>query len=346
MSADNAHLSGLSAAERHLLVTVARQFYLDDTSKSDIARNLDLSRFKVARLLEAARASGLVTITLHDEGIVDEDLSARVRDHLELDEAVVVAAGGGVAEVRRQVGTAAAHLLNATLSSDDVVGVGWGRTLTAMTEALTSLPPISVVQLTGAVGSDLRDSPVEILRKVSLTAGGSAHPIFAPLIVDDAVTAAAFRRQPDVAAALRLFGRLTVAVVAVGSWNPPSSQLRDFMSQQERTKLENRGVRAEVTAILIDDDGSLVDEDFADRCLSISARELGRVPRVIAVAGGTDKANAVAAVTRSGLITTLVTDRALAEQVLTLPATQVSAAIRRSRGRRRPSVPERPHPRT
>jgi DNA-binding transcriptional regulator LsrR (DeoR family) len=95
-------------------------------------------------------------------------------------------------------------------------------------------------------------------------------------------------------------------------------------------ELERRGVRAEVAGILVDDEGRLVGEDFAERCLSISAEALGAIPRVIAVAGGGAKAQAVAAVARSGLMTALVTDRELAEAALRLPA--VPARARPARG--------------
>ncbi|WP_405150068.1 transcriptional regulator [Sphaerisporangium sp. NBC_01403] len=301
------------------MATVARRFYIDDVSKVEIAKELGLSRFKIARLLEQAKSTGIVTITLRDAGYVDDVMSAQLSAHMRLREAIVVETLGTDAQVRGQVGAAAATLLTETLHAGDVLGLAWGRTLTAMTEGLTSLPPVSVVQLTGAVGSDLAESPVEVVRKASLSAGGKAHPIFAPLVVEDAATAAALRRQTDVAAAMRLFARVTVAVVAVGSWNPPISQLREVMSEADRAELATRGVQAEVAGILIDRHGRLVGEDFAERCLSISAQELRRVPRVIAVAAGADKAQAVLAVARSGLLSSLVTDRALAEAVLREP---------------------------
>ncbi|GAA3016312.1 sugar-binding transcriptional regulator [Streptosporangium longisporum] len=301
------------------MATVARRFYIDDVSKVEIAKELGLSRFKIARLLEQAKSTGVVTITLRDAGYVDDVMSAQLSAHMRLREAIVVETLGTDAQVRSQVGAAAATLLTETLHPGDVLGLAWGRTLTAMTEHLTSLPPVSVVQLTGAVGSDLAESPVEVVRKASLSAGGKAHAIFAPLVVEDAATAAALRRQTDVAAAMRLFTQVTVAVVAVGSWDPPISQFREVMSDADRAELAARGVQAEVAGILIDRHGRLVGEDFAERCLSISAQELGRVPRVIAVAAGADKAEAVLAVARSGLLSSLVTDRALAEVVLHEP---------------------------
>ncbi len=312
----------LSAQDRWLLVTVARRFYLDERSKVEIARELGISRFKVSRLLEQARARGVVTITLHDQGTVDPDLSARLAAHLGLREAVVVEAAGSEVEVRERVGGAAAELLSETLHRGEVLGLTWGRTIGAMTEALPSLPQVSVVQLTGALGGNLDESPVEVVRKVAMSADGSAQPIFAPFIVDDPATAAALRRQPDVARALEMFKDVTTAVVSVGSWDPPNSQLLAALPAADAEALLARGVRAEIGAVLVTDEGVLAGLDFLDRCVSISPDQLRRIPRVLGVAAGAEKAAAVLAVARAGLLTGLVTDRALAEAAIALPPVQ------------------------
>jgi DNA-binding transcriptional regulator LsrR (DeoR family) len=305
------------AATRERLADVARRYFLEDRTKLDIAKELGISRFKVARLLDQARATGVVTITVHGPEPVDGDLSARLAQHLALDATVVARAGGR--PVREAVGAAGAQWLQRELSPGEVLGLGWGRTLAAMVEAIERLPDVAVVQLTGAVGSDLTDSPVELVRKAALTSGGHAHPIFAPLLVSDADTAAALRRQPDIAAALALYDSVTTAVVSIGSWDPPSSQLREWMAPDAREDLQRRGVRAEVAATFVDDSGTLLGKDYVDRCLAITADQLRLVPRVVALAGGSEKARAVRAAACGGLVTALVTDTALAEEVLALP---------------------------
>jgi DNA-binding transcriptional regulator LsrR (DeoR family) len=68
-----------------LLAEVARRYYLDNTSKVDIAKQLDLSRFKVARLLEDARSRGIVQIQIKNPSPIDRSLSElRRRAHLRL----------------------------------------------------------------------------------------------------------------------------------------------------------------------------------------------------------------------------------------------------------------------
>src|SRR5690606_9436223 len=218
-------------SDRAAMVVAARQYYLEDLSKSQIAQNLQVSRFKVARLLTMAREQGVVSIRIDDRAMPVPELADELARALNLERAIVVETPHDVAEARRLVGEAGAAHLGRTLNAGEVLGMAWGRTLTAMSAAMPPLPVLDVVQLTGAVGSDLEMSPVEIVRRVALNAGGSATPIFAPLVVDDARTAEALRRQPDVGRAIRMFDTVTTAVVAVGSVEPSTSQLWESLDR-------------------------------------------------------------------------------------------------------------------
>src|SRR5438270_13666739 len=72
-------LSSNRPAEIVLAARVAREFYLDGVSKVDIADRLGISRFRVARLLEAARASGMVRIEIAlPGGSLDVGMSAEL----------------------------------------------------------------------------------------------------------------------------------------------------------------------------------------------------------------------------------------------------------------------------
>src|SRR5689334_21449898 len=95
-----------------LTATVARRYYLEGVSKSDIAAELGVSRFKVARLLERARATGLVCIELDAPGDIDLDLSIRLRAARGLRHCVVIDAPEDDEELLRSaLGRSAAALL-------------------------------------------------------------------------------------------------------------------------------------------------------------------------------------------------------------------------------------------
>src|SRR6201996_3111725 len=75
-------MAGLSAdrpSEVVLAARVARQFYLEGVSKVDIADRLGISRFRVARLLDSARETGMVRIEIGlPGGNLDAGLSAEL----------------------------------------------------------------------------------------------------------------------------------------------------------------------------------------------------------------------------------------------------------------------------
>src|SRR3954464_6114357 len=95
-----------------LSASVARRYFIDGRSKLEIAGEFGLSRFKVARLIDEARASGLVRIEIGHKGLIDVDLSARIQDRCGLQHAGGVDVTGDRDEsVRKHLGQVAAELL-------------------------------------------------------------------------------------------------------------------------------------------------------------------------------------------------------------------------------------------
>jgi len=311
-----AHSSDQGDVERALLAYIARSYYFENASKVEIAETLQISRFRVARLLDRALSEGVVTISINDDGLEDPSLSERLRDHLGLRKCTVIRCYGDEDKVRSQVGSASAHFLSSTLEEGEVLGLTWGRSLTATTERLQTLPRLTIVQLTGSVGGELRSSPVEVARQASQRSGGATYPIFSPLFIDDPRTAASLREHPDIKLALDLFSSVTTAVMSVGSWDPLNSQVPEVMPAADVERARARGCVADIAGILIGADGELIDPELQKRCISISYDQLKQIPTVIAVAAGAEKAEAIKAVTKAGLITKLVTDHSLAEAAL------------------------------
>src|SRR5262249_10919818 len=142
------------------------------------------------------------------------------------------------AQMRRHLAHAAAALLKEIVAAEDVVGVGYGRTLTLMSEEIDGLAPCPVVQLTGALlGGNPGENSVELVRQIAARTGGPCYSIYAPQVLPDVHTAASLRRSPEVSDAYQRFGEVTKAVVAVGSWAPPRSQLYDFLPPSDTAVL-------------------------------------------------------------------------------------------------------------
>lgn len=315
--------SEFGPAQLVLLASVARRYYFDGRSKIEIADEFSLSRFKVARLLETARSGGLVRIEISYAGSIDVELSSRLQDAFGLRHAVVVdTSEQDDTSLRQHIGRAAADLLTEIVTADDVLGLGWARSLVPMAAALTRLAPCSVVQLSGAVSSpEIHHSPIDLVRTVARAAGSAAHYFYAPLIAPDATTAAALLRSPEVVRAASRFDTVTKAVIGVGGWRPPFSTVYESITPQERQELLVLGVCAEICgSVLLDPSGAVVRAPLTERVIGISADELRQVPEVIALAYNTVKVPAARAAMEGGFVTSLVTHTDFARCLLAGPA--------------------------
>ncbi len=301
-----------------LAASVARRHYVDGASKSQIAEELHLSRFKVARLLEQARASGLVRIEIDYRGELDLDLSLRLMDELGLRHCVVIDAPGREGGLlRAAIGRAAAGLLSEIATDADVLGLVWARSLVAMGASLGRLPRCTVVQLTGTLPTgEAEDGSVELVRDVARRARGASFHFYAPMFVPDAATAQALRTQPEIARALGMADRVTRAVVGVGAWEAGLSTVADAVTEAERREMHALGVRAEVGGIQLDAEGVPVTTTLTERLIGIDADRLRAVEEVVALAYDPRKAAAVQATIRGGFVDSLVTHADMARALL------------------------------
>jgi DNA-binding transcriptional regulator LsrR (DeoR family) len=316
-------MAGLSAhrpSEVVLAARVARQFYLEGVSKVDIADQLGISRFRVARLLDSARESGMVRIEIGlPGGSLDAGLSAELCSAFGLRHAFAFDfPDHDEPALRRRLGEAAGQALMDLITPGDIVGMSWSRTLSGLAAALTQMPPCPIIQLTGAVAPPEGRDLLDLVHSVARIGGGPAHVFYAPMILDDAQSAAAIRRQADIAEAFALVPSVTMALVAIGAWAPGLSSIYDAITPAERYAIARLGVCAELAGVFIGEDGKPIDTPLDSRMIVTPSPVLERIPFVLSVAYGISKANAVCAAIRGEMVHGLVTHTSLARALLRL----------------------------
>src|SRR6201994_1124691 len=130
-------MPGLSVdrpSEVVLAARAPRQFSLEGLSEVDIADRLGISRFRVARLLDAARESGMVRIEIGlPGGTLDAGLSAELCSVFGLRHAFVFNFPEDESPLRQRLGEAAGQGLMDLIAPGDVLGLTWSRTLGGLT---------------------------------------------------------------------------------------------------------------------------------------------------------------------------------------------------------------------
>lgn len=309
-------LTSMGPNELVRLGYIASRHYRDGVTRTEIGRELGLSRFKVGRLLDKARQMGVVKLEIATQGHIDVELSLQVRQRFGLKRALaVITPDIDGAILRASLASASAALLEEILEPGDVVGLAAGRTLNAVASEITSLPKIESVGL-GGVAVPVMDHGVEVIRQFAQKSSGPNWPIFAPLLLESPEVASSLRHDPLISQAHARFSQVTKGLVAIGSWDPPDSQLYDTARKLGvADELVSRGVVGEVLATLYDREGTLIPA-LADRSIAMTADGLRQVPEVIAIAGGPRKTAAVLGAIRAKIVNSLVVDTNLARRLL------------------------------
>jgi len=325
----------MGPSEVVLAARAARLYFLEDRSKVEIAALLDISRFRVARLLETARAMGMVRIEIGLPGSLDAALSAELASAFDLRHAFVYDFPDDFPDdydsfLRHRLGEAAGDAIADLAGPADVVGIAWSRSLSGLARSLTSFPACPIVQMTGALSRPGGDDLLDLVRAVTRVGGGPSYGFYAPMIVDDAGTAQAIRRHPDVATAFAMIESVTIGMVGIGSWMPGLSSIYDSLGQRDRDAVTAAGVHAEVSGIFLDQDGSARQTPLDERMIVTSAQLLMRMPTVLAVAYGTAKSRAVWSALNGGVVNGLITHASLARSILAIPRSAVGRPAARA----------------
>lgn len=313
-----------SAREADDMIQAAWLYHIGQMSQEEVSRRMGLSRFKVLRLLQDARDQGIVRVSIEHVASGNYAQADRLAARFGLTEAQVAPdmagdAADDPAAGRRGVGQLAAGWLTRIGRDGRVtVGIGWGRTVAAMADALTGLrnPDLCFVSLMGSMTHTSATSPVDVCVRLAALTGARAVFLPAPFLADSPADAVVIRGQRLVREALEVARAADHMVISVGECTPQSLlQASGILTPAEAAGLIAAGAVADTTGKFFAADGNLADTDLNRRAPSIGLQDLHRAD-VVLLSAGRSKARAVRAVLRAGFVNRLIVDEPLALALL------------------------------
>jgi len=309
-----------------LLLRVAWYYYKDELTQDEIARRLSVSRASVGRLLDRARRVGLVSITLNAEYLDAFELSGELRRTFGLAEALVVPdhekEPADHHTLNARIGLGGAQFMSTHLRPGGSLGVGWGETVSRVIAATNfgAVGPIHMVTLTGGVEGYL---PTILSSKGEAGAESSevtsATVIPTPIMASTPALAAALRDEPTVQQVLKQACGVEHALVGVGTPAADATIVHmGYLNPADVRGLRERGVVGDILGQFFDADGNVVDLPIHDRRIGIELSDLMHVPKVVGVAGGLHKAQAILGALHGGFLDVLVTNELVAIRLLEL----------------------------
>ena len=303
--------------ELRLIARVAQMYHIEGKRQAEIAETLRMSQATVSRMLKRAEAEAIVRTTVIPPPGTFADLETALRERYGLTEAIVIdCSEDRDGAIMARIGEAAAHFLEVTLQQDEVIGVSsWSQTLLRMVDNIHPFRNAKakyIVQILGGMGdASVQTHATELTARLAKLTGGEPRLLLVQGLTSSREAKLVMLADPVVRGTMDLFGRLSLAIVGIGAVEPSELLARsgNVFSKQEMALLHEAGAVGEISYRFYDSAGKPVETPLNDRVIGISLEDLRRADRVMALAGGESKTEAIAGALRLGIIDVLVTDK-------------------------------------
>ncbi len=233
---------------------------------------------------------------------------------------VVVVAGNADADpqVLKEVGRAAAHRVHKLLQSGTTLAVTGGRTMSELAHGIQSATPMNVmvVPARGGVGSSVETQANAVAAEIARRIGGHHRVMHVP----DSLDAAALQEMmklPEVRETLELLQRADLVVHGVG--RADSMAQRRHLSVEALELLKKHRAVGEAFGDFFNIEGKTV---LQTSTVSLGLGKAYKESKMVAVAAGERKAEAIIAASRHEVHDSLITDEAAAQKIVGLLGAQ------------------------
>lgn len=308
------------------VIEAAKMYYQLDYSQNEIAESLGVSRPTVSRLLQQAKAEGIVSIEIVDPTEDTERLSKSLQERFQLNQ-VIIAFTPSYEDsiVKRYIGQAAAAYLNELVKDGDTIGASWGSTMyqAALHLNAKALRNSYVVQLNGGVSdADVRISPSEIVHLFGRAFNVTPYFMYLPAIVDHIVVKQAMLTDRHIRSVMDKGRNANIAVFTAGAPTPDSVLINsNYLREDELEGIRSRAV-GDICSRYYDVNGEICLPELDGRTVGIELADLRGKEHSILVAGGASKVNAIYGALNGKYSNTLVTDQITAKALLDKLQTQ------------------------
>jgi DNA-binding transcriptional regulator LsrR (DeoR family) len=320
------------------MVSVARMYYEQGRKQEEIARRLKVSRASISLLLAEARRRGIVEITIRNPLEDNPELSRALCTRFSLTRCVVVPTSIRKTETLIDLNAArATEVFDEEAKSGDTVGIAWGRTCHAFMSSYQArgfLQGIQVIPLIGGSNRNLERYQLnEMVRLFAEKLQGTPSFIHAPALASSREDYELYMGSSTMKAVMGKWKNVDIAVVSVGA--PPVSREFDGSRVMQRRKSGPPEALpiGDICARYFDVKGRFVQDELSSRIIGIPVESLRRIPKVLCVVGGLEKAYSLLGALKTRLITILITDERTATAVLEAGREDEEGGIGRSIGR-------------
>jgi DNA-binding transcriptional regulator LsrR (DeoR family) len=303
-----------------LAIRAAWLHYTAGLTQVDVADRLGVSTVKAHRLIAWATQNGAVKVSIVGDVAECVLLETALAERFGLTYCEVVPDLYEEGLPLRALGPAGSAFLCREIDKlkSGIIGLGHGRTLAA---AIADMPrtdagAVRFVSLMGGLTRNYAANPHDVMHRLAEKTGAAAYvmpiPFFANTVGDRAVLLA----QRGVSDVFDLAVRTDLMLVGLGTAKPDAQLVSSQMiTSEEIEEVRQRGGVGEMLGHFFDADGRPVETSLTARTVSPGLEHLSG-KRIVAIAGGSGKVEAMRSALRSGYLTGLITDERSAKALM------------------------------
>ncbi|GMQ62192.1 sugar-binding transcriptional regulator [Vallitalea maricola] len=289
-------------------IRVANYYYKSGLTQEEIAKNMNISRQRVNRMLSKCIKMGIVRISI--EGVDETNLGLET----ELEKKFglkAVRISGNVSEenVYEEIGKIAAEYLAGIISKGDIIGFSRGRSMSALVDCMPAIKSnnVTITQLMGGWNNEQTKIKVDdIVHRCSEKINATSTVLYAPVVVNNPRLRQAIINEPFFYEAYSVIKSCSIAVVGIG--DATNKKILPTMEKEDYEYCIDKNAVGEICAHFFDINGKEIKTPLDERVISVELEDFFKIPMRIGVAGLKSKIPAILGALRGGYINSLVTD--------------------------------------
>jgi central glycolytic genes regulator len=309
-------------------------YYNQPIGRRALARILGLSERTIRNDLEFFEKNALITITpagtqitrIGEEFLIELDeyikelrdisyLEKRLENILGIEKVKLVNGAVPAGDLKAEIGRMASQLLQQEIKNGDILAVTGGTTLAQVASEMSysaESRDVTVVPGRGGLSEDVEIQANTIAAKIAKKLGGSYHLLHIP---DNMAEENIYHitKEPTIKRTLEILKRANILIHGVGTAEDMAG--RRGMDEQEIKDLINAGAVGEAFGFYFNSQGEII---YSTTSVGLNLDDLQAINKVIVVAGGKNKAEAVISAVSPKYQDILITDEITARKIISL----------------------------
>lgn len=304
------------------------------SARGEIAKQLNISRSYVSKLLTMAKEENIVTVTIKDPLQVESRFEQEIRSYFQLRRVIITPSKVGENSLASLCDTAAKYL-DMIIKSGDSIVTCWGRTMYVLSQRVFNRSDLEGLRVICAAGMPTNFNQntycIESTVNMAEALGGVPYFLPAPVMIRDEAAREAFLREQSIKEVMEYAEEANIAVFTLGDMNRSSFWTNaGAVTEEEMQELYEKGATGDAFLHILNRSGAICDEELDRQIISIPFKKLKQKEYRIGVAAGREKIDAVYSALKGGVVNVLIIDEDIAKAVLE----KMSGAARSLEGER------------